>query len=133
MKAEIGAALRVLRHVRQVSGHEMARRLGVSRNRVYQHENGNPTGASIAAYLAALSASWLEFAMVLESRCDVVLVTTKDPLEMMPGTLRYFGGLELHDDDGDLAGTYTSLLAMLYEIEDAGYHVWLKLEKNLDI
>lgn len=125
-----GAALRVLRHTRQVSGHEMARRLGVSRARVYQLEDDetNATRESIAQYLEAIDAPLIELAMVTDELFDVILRNNERPSESFAGSLRFTSRIELRDDQGDHARDYKSIPDMIDACTEAGFDIYLRLE-----
>ena len=126
----VGAALRVLRHSRQVSGHEMARRLGVTRARMYQleREDGNPTLESVTNYLEAIDAPLIELAMVTDELFDVILRNNERPSESFAGSLRFTDRIELRDDQGDHARDYKSIPDMIDACEEAGFDVYLRLE-----
>lgn len=123
----IGRALRVLRHSRQVSGHEMARRLGVTRARMYQleQEDGNPTLESLQNYLEAIDVPLTELALVVDEHWDVAI--EKDG-EILTGSLRITDGYYLLDEDGSDGGTYTSLTSMGDSLAQAGWALYLKME-----
>ena len=133
-----GGALRVLRHSRKVSGHEMARRLGVSRTRVYQIEDDttNQTRETVQDYLKAIAGTLLERALVVDGLFDVALLSESsthgasdyNPITVMRGTLRFAHGVELYDEDGDHAHDYKSVPDMVKTCDEAGWAVYLKLE-----
>lgn len=127
----LGPHLATLRRSRRVGAREMARRLGVSRQRVGQLEGEltNHTAAKLAEYLEALGASLLELAIVAEAHVSVCIRDKKRP-GSWKGSIRYSEDVELLDENGNSVGRYPSLSSLVAAAYVAGLHVTLNLEEE---